>query len=146
MTNTFKNILVPYNGTESSQKAFYKAISLASSLQAKITVFTCIEKRQTFSLFKSKTKDDEFEKEKETVEKQHMEMKNFAKENNVDCNFKIVRGDHAAEKILSFVDQHNIDLIIMKKTKFSSHKERIHYQSTLEDVFRNITCPILILN
>lgn len=118
MTSTFKNILVPYNGTESSQKAFDKAIALASNFHAKITLFTCIEKRPTFSLFKSKTKNDEFERERKIIEKQHIEMKKFAKEKNVDCNSKIVSGDYASEEILSFVDQHNIDLIIMQKTKF----------------------------
>ncbi len=145
MIETFKNILVPYNGTEDSHKAFESAIALASPLQAKINIFTCIEKRQIFSLFQSKTKDNEFEKEKKIVEKQHSGMKTFAKENGVACSSKIVHEDHAADAILSFSDRQNIDLIIMSKTKFSSHKERMHYQSTLESVFRNATCPILTL-
>lgn len=142
----FKNILVPYNGTEGSHKAFDKAISLAAPLNAKITIFTCIEKRQLFSLFKSKAKNEDFEKERRVVEKQHMEMKTIAGKNKVDCNSKIVHGDHAADEILSFSEHQSIDLIIMNKTKFSSHKEKIHYQSTLEDVYRNASCPILTLN
>jgi nucleotide-binding universal stress UspA family protein len=146
MKNTFKNILVPYNGTDGSQKAFDKAVGLASPIHANITIFTCVEKRSTFSFFKSKTKNDEYEKERKTVETQHMKMKTFANKNKVECNSQIVQGNYASEEILSFADQHNIDLIIMSKTKFTSHKERMHYQSTLENVFRNAHCPILILN
>ena len=132
-------------GTAGSNNAFRKAISLASSLQANIPIITCLEKRSIFSLFKPKTKNDEFEKERKEVEKQHIEMKTFAKEHRVTCNSKIVRGDLASSEILSFADQHDIDLIIMSKTKFSSRHEKIHHHSTLENVFRNTFCPVLIL-
>jgi len=145
MTSVFKNILVPFNGTKGSQKAFNKAVPLASSVNASIFIFTCIEKRQIFSFFKFKASNEEFEKERKIVEKQHIEMKTFAQEKGVSCSSNIIKGDHASSEILNFADKHKIDLIIMTRTKFSSHKERIHYQSTLEDVFRNTICPILIL-
>jgi len=54
MSKTFEQILVPYNGTTGSEKAFKKAISLASSINAKITIITCLEERNTFGFFKTK--------------------------------------------------------------------------------------------
>jgi len=51
----------------------------------------------------------------------------------------------ASVKILEFAKQHDVDLIIMTKTKISSRYEKQHYQSTIENVFRNAHCPILIL-
>ena len=120
---------------------------MASSVQAKIVIFTCLEKRPTFTLFKFKVRnDDELEKEKKTVEKQHMEMKTFAKEHDVDCYSKIGIGNLASSEILEFAEQPDVDLIIINKTKFSSHYEKSHYHNTLENVFRNTSCPILILN
>ena len=53
MTKTFDHILVPYNGTAGSEKAFRKAIYLASFIQAKITILTCLEERPTFGFFKT---------------------------------------------------------------------------------------------
>ena len=147
MAKTFEHILVPYNGTGGSQKAFRKAVSMASSIQAKITVLTCLEERPTFAMFKSKTRKDEWEKEKKTVQKQQSEMEKFASENGVTCNSKIIRGKRLASiEIVSFAEQHDVDLIMMSKTKFSSHLEKMHYHSTLENVFRNAQCAILVLN
>ena len=63
MTKIFEHILVPYNGTAGSEKAFRKAISLAETIQAKIMLLTCLEERPTFGFFKTKASKREFEKE-----------------------------------------------------------------------------------
>ena len=145
MARTFEHILIPYNGTTGSNKAFRKAISLASSINAKITVLTCLEERPTFGFFKTKTSKQEFEKERKLVEKQHLELEKFAKSHNVSFSSKIVKNGLASTKILEFAKQHDVDLIIMTKTKLTSRYEKQHYQSTIENVFRNTHCPILIL-
>ncbi|WP_316504200.1 universal stress protein [Nitrosopumilus sp.] len=48
-------------------------------------------------------------------------------------------------RILEFAKQHKVDLIIMTKTKITSRYEKQHYQSTIENVFRNAHCPILTI-
>jgi len=145
MTKTFGHILIPYNGTPGSEKAFRKAISLASSIQAKITILTCLEERPTFGFFKTKTSTQEFEKERNLVEKQHLKLEKFAKEHDVSCDSKVVKNGLASIKILEFAKQHDVDLIMMTRTRLSSHYEKQHYQSTIENVFRNTHCPIMIL-
>ncbi|MDH3611297.1 MAG: universal stress protein [Nitrosopumilus sp.] len=145
MTKTFEHILVPYNGATGSEKAFRKAISLASSIKAKITILTCLEERSTFGFFKTKTSKKEFEKERKIIEKQHVQLEKFAKENNVSCGSKIVKNGLASTKILEFTERHSVDLIIMTRTKPTTHYEKQHYHSTVENVFRNAPCPILIL-
>ena len=145
MTKTFDHILVPYNGTAGSEKSFRKAISLASSIQAKITILTCLEERPTFGFFKTKTNKQEFEKERKLVEKQHLNLEKFAKEHDILCSSKILKNGLASSKIIEFAKQHNADLIITTRTKFSSRYEKQHYHSTVENMFRNATCPILIL-
>jgi nucleotide-binding universal stress UspA family protein len=145
MTKTFEHILVPYNGTAGGEKSFRKAVSLAHSIQAKITVLTCLEERPTFGFFKTKTSKQEFEKEHKIVEKQHLQLEKFAKKHDVSCSSKIVKNGLASTKILEFAERHNVDLIIMTRTKTSSHYEKQHYHSTVENVFRNAHCPILIL-
>ncbi|MDH3677596.1 MAG: universal stress protein [Nitrosopumilus sp.] len=145
MTKTFEHILVPYNGATGSEKAFRKAISLAHSIQAKITVLTCLEERPTFGFFKTKTSKREFEKECKIVEKQHLQLEKFAKKHDISYGSKIVKNGLASIKILEFAERHNVDLIIMTRTKISSHYEKQHYHSTVENVFRNAHCPILIL-
>ena len=145
MTKTFEHILVPYNGTADSEKAFRKAISLAISIGAKITILTCLEERHTFGFFKTKTSNQESEKEQNLVEKQHQKLEKLAKEQNISCDSKIVKNGLASVKILEFAHKHNVNLIVITRTKLSSHYERQHYHSTVENVFRNAHCPLLIL-
>ena len=145
MTKTFEHILVPYNGTAGSEKAFRKAISLAASIDAKITILTCLEERHTFGFFKTKTGKQEFEKERKLVEKQQLKLEKFAKDHDVSCGSKIVKNGLASGQILEFAKKHDVDLIITTRTKLSSHFEKQHYQSTVENMFRNAQCPILIL-
>ena len=146
MAKIFDHILVPYNGTAGSTKAFRKAVALASAIQAKITVLTCLEERPTFGFFKTKTSKREFEKERKIVEQQHLELEKIVKKHDISFSSKIVKNGLASVKILEFAKQHNVDLIITTKTKFSSRYEKQHYHSTVENMFRNSSCPILILD
>ena len=145
MTKTFDHILVPYNGTAGSEKAFRKALSLASLIHAKITILTCLQERPTFGFFKTKTSKQEFEKERKLVEKQHLKLEKFAKEHDISCSSKIAKNGLASTKIIEFAKRHDVDLIITTKTKLSSQYEKQHYHSTVENMFRNAPCPILIL-
>lgn len=145
MNIIFEHILVPYNGNSGSEKAFGKALSLAISIGAKITILTCLEERHTFGFFKTKTSKQEFEKESRLVETQHQKLKKLAKEHDVPYDSKIVKNGLASIKILEFANKHNVGLIVMTKTKLGSYYEKQHYHSTVENVFRNAPCPILIL-
>ena len=145
MTAIFNHILVPYNGTKGSEKAFRKAIDIASLTEAKISILTCLEERPTFGFFKTKTSKQEFEKERKLIEKQHLKLEKFAQEHGVSCDSKITKNGLASTKIIEFAKQHNVDLIITTKTKISSSYEKQHYHSTVENMFRNTPCPILIL-
>ena len=145
MSNVFESILVPYNGTAGSEKAFKKAVSLARSTGAKITIITCLEERNTFGFFKTKTSKREFEKETKAVEKQHLKLEEFAKDRDISCSSKIVKNGLPSIRILEFAKQYKMDLIITTRTKMSSRMEKQHYQSTVENMFRNSPCPILIL-
>ncbi|MCH9657993.1 universal stress protein [archaeon] len=145
MTKIFEHILIPYNGTSGSNKSFRKAVLLAPVTHAKITVLTCLEERPTFGFFKTKTSKQEFEKESKKIEKQHMQLEKYSRDHDVSFSSKIVKNGLASVKILEFARQYDVDLIVMTKTKLTSRYEKQHYQSTIENVFRNAHCPILIL-
>ena len=146
MKQEFEHILVPYNGTAGSQKAFRKAVVLAKLTNAKLTILTCLEERPTFGFFKTKTSKQEFERERKLIERQHLELEKLANKHDISFNAKIVKNGLASTRILEFAKQHDdIDLVIMTKTKLSHAYEKLHYQSTVENVIRNIRCPILIL-
>lgn len=145
MTKVFEHILIPYNGTSGSEKSFKKAISMASSINCKITVLTCIEERQTFGFFKTKTSKQEFEKERKLVEKQHLKLEKVCQEKEIPFTSAITINGLASERIVDYAKKHNVDLIITKRTKLTSIYEKRSYHSTVENMFRLAPCPILIL-
>ena len=145
MSTVFEHILVPYNGTSGSNKSFRKAISIASLANSKVTVLTCLEERHSFGFFKTKTSKQEFERERKSVEKQQKILEKFASDHKITCKSKIVKSGFASQGIIEFAKNHNVDLIIMAKTKISSRYEKMHYQSTIENVLRNAVSPILVL-
>jgi len=146
MSKIFEHILIPYNGASGSLKAFKKAVELVQITNAKITVFTCLEERSTFGLFKTKTNKQEYENEYNLVTQKHIELEKYAKKHNVLPIFKIIKNNQPSEAILEFSEKHKVDLIIMGKTKHVSHYEKMHYTSTIENVSKNFSAAILILN
>ena len=145
MTRVFEHILVPYNGTTGSEKSFKKAISLASLTNSKITVLTCIEERQTFGFFKTKTSKQEYEKERKLVERQHQKLEKICIDKDIPFGSAITKNGLASERIVDYAKKHKVDLIITKRTKMTSSYEKHSYHSTVENMFRLAPCPILIL-
>ena len=99
-----------YNRDTESNKAFREALSLASSINAKITILTCLDECLTFGFFKTKTSKQEFEKECQLIEKQHQELEKLAKKQDTPFRSKIVKNGMTSIKILEFAKQHNVDL------------------------------------
>ena len=145
MSRVFEHILVPYNDTPGSQRAFRKSVQIAKLSGAKITALTCIEESHVFGFFKTKASKTAFERERKLIGKKHASMKNFAEKYGVSMNSRIIKNGMAGERILEFADKHGVDLIVMGKKKSPSHYERVHYHSTIEAVFRNAYCATLIV-
>ncbi|MCV0393156.1 MAG: universal stress protein [Nitrosopumilus sp.] len=145
MSKNFEEILVPFNGTDGSQKAFKKAVAIAGLEKSKITILTCIEERATFGLFKTKTNKQEFEKEKSQIKSEHDKLQEYAKKSDVSVNSEIIISDRPALTILEYADKHNVDIIILGKRKLTKF-EKIHFPSTIEDIVKNFHGAVLILN
>lgn len=137
--------MFPYKGTTAEEKTFKQTIKLASSIGAKITILTCLEERHTFGFFKTKTSKREFEREYDTVKKHHEHMQQYATEHNITCDSKIIKDGLPSIKILEFAKKHNTELIILTKTTLSSHYEKLHHHSTVENVYKNANCALLIM-
>ena len=146
MSVTFQHMLVPYNGTSGSQKAFKKAVALTKLTKSKITVLTCLEERSTFGLFKTKTNKQDFDNEYNLVTQEHIKLKKYSSQHEVSPNFKIIKSNVASHEILEFAEKNNIDLIIMGKKKFATRYEKTHYHSTIEDISKNFQGAVLILS
>ena len=60
----FQKILVPYDGTKSSQRSLSYAFNLSKLTNSEITVLFCLIERFTFGFFKTKADKKIFKKQK----------------------------------------------------------------------------------
>jgi nucleotide-binding universal stress UspA family protein len=139
------NILVPYDGTESSKKAFNSALDLAKKHEAEILIFTCIPEQATFGLFKSKADKKAMQNQKNLAEKQIESLKHKAESAEVSITSKVMLTHRLpSECIVKYSSEKKIDLIVMS-TRRTSPSARMHYISTVENVFKHAKCALLIV-
>ena len=141
----FKNILVPYDGTPSSQMAFNSALKLAKKHEAKIVIFTCIPDQAIFGFFKTKSNKLVLEQEKHRAEKQISHLKECATKIGVPLASKIITSfSLPASCIVRYADEHEVDLIVMSRSRLK-WAEKMLYFSTVENVFRHTKRSILVV-
>lgn len=140
-----KKILLPYDATASSVKAFKKILPIIEEQGSKIVLLTCIRDQATFGFFKTKSDKEHMKKEKERVEKFHEEAKKEGQKFGISISSKIVKSDLESKSIIEYAKKENVDVIIMSKSKLSSHAERVYYNSTVEAVFKKTPCMFLYM-
>ena len=140
-----KKILLPYDATASSVKTFKKILPMIENEGSKIILLTCIRDQATFGFFKTRSDKEHMKKERERVEKIHEEAKKEGEEFGINIISKIVKSDLESKSIIDNAKKENIDVIIMSKSKLSTHTERVYYNSTVEAVFQKTPCMFLYI-
>jgi len=141
----FKDILVPYDGTPSSQRAFNSALNIAKKHESKILIFTCIPDQTTLGFFKTKLNKLVLQQEKNRAEKQISYLKKTAIKIDVPITSKIITSSSLPSRcIVRYANDHKVDLIVMSTTKLKA-SEKMYYFSTVENVFRHAKCSLLIV-
>ena len=110
----FRNILVPYDGSKHSIRAFKAIIDLAKKYDSKIIGITCIDviyRGQWY--YDSVYYDDKIKKQKSIIKKSIASLEKTAKKEGIDCTFEIFQTRSAVGKIVSYAKAKKIDLIVM---------------------------------
>ncbi len=142
----FKNILVAFVTSTHSGHTSKVAFELAKKFDSKITLLKCIEKEPPeFGFFESKGQKQEHKDElKEAKESLHTLEEN-AKKLNIPIETKIESTESISNSIISFVESHHFDLLIVDSHSLSEvhledHKEMINI------IYTKLSCSILTLN
>jgi nucleotide-binding universal stress UspA family protein len=105
-----KNILVPLDGSSTSLKGFNLALTLAKSLDAKITVINVIRFSNNYQFPASSEIKQSHVK---SAEKIISDAQKIAKKEKIGFVGKIVKGNNISKEIIKFSKIKNIDLIII---------------------------------
>ncbi len=145
--NEVKNILVPIDFSENSEKITQYAVMVAQKFAAKLTVLFVAQ-----SFFE--TNSDFFvphvpiaELEQDIFESSKKKMALFIEESmdaSVSQNSVVLLGD-VAQEILNYVEEKKIDMIIMGTHGYKG-LDKLLFGSVAEKVVKMSPCPVLTIN
>lgn len=141
----FRNILVPYDGSKNSSRAFKIAIDMAKKYDSKIIGITCIDviyRGQWY--YDSDYYADKIKKQKEIVRKSVANLEKSAKKEGIDFTFEVFQSRSIVEKIITFAKTKKIDLIVMGshgRTGF----DKVLLGSVANGVAQRVKCHVMIV-
>lgn len=143
----FKNILVPFEGSQLSYKAFKVGLELAKKLNAKLIILDCINISFAGSLipgididFESIVLNKLRNKAKIDMEK----LEKMAKKKNVKIKSYVIDSPIISKSILSFSKSQKIDLIVMAPHSRSGMSE-FFLGSISNAIIHQAVCPVLLV-
>ncbi|WP_316505334.1 universal stress protein [Nitrosopumilus sp.] len=139
-----KNILVPFDGSGYSEKAFEKALEIAEKFESDLIVMTVVQSKISDSTGMSLERLQEIQDDEEglaTTMLKKLEVK--AKEKNVPFSIKIIHNPSSSEGIVNYADSNNIDLVVMGSHGRTGFR-KIVLGSVANGVVGHSKCPVLI--
>ena len=141
----FKNILVPFDLSSQSTRAFKVALDVKKKYDSKITLLTCIEGDAWHHKYYDARADSELIKKQEKVSKAHLEeLKSLAAKNNVTITSNSIASKSVVRDIVTFAKSRKHDLVVIGshgRTGF----DKLLLGSVANGVSQRIRCPILIV-
>ncbi|MCE9652595.1 MAG: universal stress protein [Nitrosarchaeum sp.] len=139
------NILVPFDGSSYSIKAFNVAVDIAKKHGAKINVMTCLEKANLGAWYINKNINKKIIKDARKFATGFLlKLEKKANDAGVLFSFQIPETKSISKQIVNFANSKNIDLIVM-----GSHGRTGFSQFLLGSVSNNVSqsarCPVLII-
>lgn len=142
---TFKNILVPYDGSTHSNRAFSKAVEMAKQHDSNLKVVSCLDVANLGGWYiDRRINKDIMKKAKNLTEKLFSKLDTAAKKKFMSVDFKIIESNNTVKSLISFAKSKNVDLIIMGSSGRSGF-DKVLLGSVSNGVVLKAKCPVLII-
>jgi nucleotide-binding universal stress UspA family protein len=138
---TYESLLVPFDGSASSQKALIRACELSKSDDSEVSVLYVIPRyEEMMEFFKTDTIKKSLYEEAEKIAQG---AKKIATAQGVQIK-AVVQEGHAGEKIVEIAEKFGNDLIVMGTHGWRG-MDKAMLGSTAERIIAYASCPILIV-
>lgn len=139
-----KKILVPFDGSGYSEKAYEKALEIAEKFESDIIVMTVLQSKIPDSSGVSIDRLQELQDEQENEATNMLrKLETEAKNKNIPFSIKVVHNPSSSEGIATFAENNNIDLIVMGSHGRTGFR-KIVLGSVANGVIGHTKCPVLI--
>lgn len=141
----FQNILVPFDLSAPSTRAFKVALDLAKKYHSKIVLLTCLEGDAWHHKYYDSRADSELiKKQSKAAKKQLEKLELLSEKNNVSVQSKILTSTSVVKDIVIFAKSRKHDLVVMGshgRTGF----DKLLLGSIANGVSQKIHCPVLLI-
>jgi len=139
------NILVPFDGSTYSVKAFNAAVEIAKRKDAKIKVLTCLEKENLGAWYVDKRVNKQIIKDAKDFAMGFLsKLEKIAKDSDISLSVHILEAKSISKQIVDFANSKKINLIVI-----GSHGQtgfnRFLLGSVSNAVSQSAKCPVLII-
>ncbi|MFQ5475502.1 MAG: universal stress protein [Nitrosopumilus sp.] len=142
---TFKNILIPYDGSIHANHAFDKAIEIAKQHDSNLKVVSCLDIANIGGWYIDRQINKDIMKNaKNLTKKLFSKLNNTAKKNSIHVDFKIIESNNTVKSLISFANSKQIDLIIMGSSGRGEF-DKVLLGSVSNGVMQKAKCPVLII-
>ena len=141
----FKNILVPFDLSTQSTRAFKIAVDIAKCRDSKITLLTCLEGDAWHHKYYDSRADSELIKKQKKVSQEHIEkLESLAEKNNVTVKSQIISSKSVVNDIVNYAKSRKYDLIVIGSHGRSGF-DKLLLGSVSNGVSQKSRCPVLIV-
>lgn len=139
------NILVPFDGSSHSIKAFNTALDIAEKQNAKMDVLTCLEKENLGAWYIDKRVNKRIIKNaREFAMSFLVKLEDKAKKRDVSLSIHILETKSISKQIIDFAKSKKINLIVIGSHGRTGMSQFI-LGSVSNAVSQSAKCPVLII-
>ena len=141
----FCNILVPFDLSGPSTRAFKVALDVAQKYDSRITLVTCVEGDAWHHKYYDSRIDEQLLKQQSKAAKLAMKkLESMASKAGVKIRLQILKSSSVVKDIVNFAKSKKIDLVVI-----SSHSrtglDKLILGSVANGVIQKISCPVLLV-
>lgn len=143
------NILVPFEISSASYKAFRTALDIAKENKAKLTILTIVNsngKAETLDFDHSLPGMVLAEYDQRRVENEWPKLSKEAQNMNININYAVLDDSFAAKGIVNFANENKMDLIVMGNGNGKISKDSFQTNVSQEVIGLHPSCQVLVVN
>ena len=139
------NILVPFDGSTYSVKAFNAALDIAQKHDARISILTCLEKENLGAWYVDKKVNKQIIKDAKKFAMSFLsKLEKTAKSSGVLLSLHVLETKSISKQIVDFAKSKKINLIVIG-SHGQSRFNRFFLGSVSNAVSQSAKCPVLII-
>ncbi|MFQ5782495.1 MAG: universal stress protein [Nitrosopumilus sp.] len=142
---TFKNILIPYDGSIPANNAFKTGVDLAKQHGSNLKVVACLDNADLGGWYIDKRINKNIIKNaRNQTKKLFSKLKDMGEKNSVSVDLKIVESESTVNALISFAKSKKIDLIVMGSSGRGKY-DKVLLGSVSNGIMQRAKCPVLII-